>query len=152
MAGDLIALRAAAEEGYDLAEAIGDRFVSRQCRFFLALAARRCPAATVTTNCCCSRVRPANSPGPGNGELNARSARPLRTWSSNSSWGTLQQGEPDVRVLLPKRPQQPGHPLLAERVQERQHHLAALGIGLVGGLAHPGSQPGGMRTDWRAHR
>jgi predicted ATPase/class 3 adenylate cyclase/DNA-binding CsgD family transcriptional regulator len=38
MAGDPIAVRAAAEEGRDLAEAIGDRFVSRGCRFLLGLA------------------------------------------------------------------------------------------------------------------
>jgi predicted ATPase/class 3 adenylate cyclase/DNA-binding CsgD family transcriptional regulator len=38
LAGDLIAMRAAAEEGRDLAEAIGDRSVSRQCRYFLGLA------------------------------------------------------------------------------------------------------------------
>ncbi len=38
LAGDPIALRAAAEEGRDLGEAIGDRFVSRQCRFFLGSA------------------------------------------------------------------------------------------------------------------
>ncbi len=38
LAGDPIALRAAAEEGRDLAEAIGDRFVSRQCRYFLGVA------------------------------------------------------------------------------------------------------------------
>jgi hypothetical protein len=54
--------------------------------------------------------------------------------------GALQQGEPDVRVLLQKRPQQPGHPPLAERVQERQYHLAALGVGLAGGLTQPGGQ------------
>ena len=34
-AGDPIAARAAAEEGRDLADAIGDRFNSRQCRFCL---------------------------------------------------------------------------------------------------------------------
>jgi DNA-binding CsgD family transcriptional regulator len=34
-AGDPIAARAAAEEGCDLADAIGDRFVSRQCRWCL---------------------------------------------------------------------------------------------------------------------
>jgi predicted ATPase/class 3 adenylate cyclase/DNA-binding CsgD family transcriptional regulator len=38
LAGDPIALRAAAEEGRDLAEAIGERVVSRQCRFFLGWA------------------------------------------------------------------------------------------------------------------
>ena len=38
LVGDPIALRAAAEEGRDLAEAIGDRFVSRQCRYFLGVA------------------------------------------------------------------------------------------------------------------
>ena len=38
MAGDPIAARAAAEEGRDLADAIGDRFVSRQCRWCLGLA------------------------------------------------------------------------------------------------------------------
>jgi DNA-binding CsgD family transcriptional regulator len=38
LAGDPITLRAAAEEGRDLAEAIGDRSVSRQCRYFLAFA------------------------------------------------------------------------------------------------------------------
>jgi DNA-binding CsgD family transcriptional regulator len=38
VAGDPIALRAAAEEGRDLAEAIGDRFVSRQCRYFIGWA------------------------------------------------------------------------------------------------------------------
>ena len=32
MAGDPIAARAAAEEGRDLADAIGDRFDSRRCR------------------------------------------------------------------------------------------------------------------------
>jgi predicted ATPase/class 3 adenylate cyclase/DNA-binding CsgD family transcriptional regulator len=37
-AGDLIAGRAAAEEGSDLAEAIGDRFDSRQCRWCLGVA------------------------------------------------------------------------------------------------------------------
>ena len=37
-AGDPIAARAAAEEGRDLAEAIGDRFDSRQCRWCLGLA------------------------------------------------------------------------------------------------------------------
>jgi predicted ATPase/class 3 adenylate cyclase/DNA-binding CsgD family transcriptional regulator len=36
-AGDLIAARAAAEEGRDLAEAIGDRFVARRCRWCLAV-------------------------------------------------------------------------------------------------------------------
>jgi DNA-binding CsgD family transcriptional regulator len=36
VAGDPIALRAAAEEGRDLADAIGDRFGSRQCRWRLA--------------------------------------------------------------------------------------------------------------------
>ena len=35
-AGDPIATRAAAEEGRDLADAVGDRFVSRQCRCYLA--------------------------------------------------------------------------------------------------------------------
>jgi predicted ATPase/class 3 adenylate cyclase/DNA-binding CsgD family transcriptional regulator len=38
MAGDPIATRAAAEEGRDLAEAIGDRFASRGCRWCLGLA------------------------------------------------------------------------------------------------------------------
>jgi predicted ATPase/class 3 adenylate cyclase/DNA-binding CsgD family transcriptional regulator len=38
IAGDPIAVRAAAEEGRDLAEAIGDRFVSRQCRLCLGSA------------------------------------------------------------------------------------------------------------------
>jgi predicted ATPase/class 3 adenylate cyclase/DNA-binding CsgD family transcriptional regulator len=38
VAGDPIAARAAAEEGRDLADAIGDRFVSRQCRYCLAMA------------------------------------------------------------------------------------------------------------------
>jgi hypothetical protein len=37
-AGDPIAARAAAEEGRDLAEAIGDRFDSRNCRMCLGLA------------------------------------------------------------------------------------------------------------------
>jgi predicted ATPase/class 3 adenylate cyclase/DNA-binding CsgD family transcriptional regulator len=37
-AGDPIAVRAAGEEGRDLAEAIGDRFASRQCRWCLAVA------------------------------------------------------------------------------------------------------------------
>ena len=37
-AGDPIATRAPAQEGRDLAEAIGDRFVSRQCRWCLGLA------------------------------------------------------------------------------------------------------------------
>jgi predicted ATPase/class 3 adenylate cyclase/DNA-binding CsgD family transcriptional regulator len=37
-AGDPIAIRATAEEGRDLAEAIGDRFVSRQCRYYLGWA------------------------------------------------------------------------------------------------------------------
>jgi predicted ATPase/DNA-binding CsgD family transcriptional regulator len=36
VAGDAIAVRAAAEEGRDLADAIGDRFGSRQCRWRLA--------------------------------------------------------------------------------------------------------------------
>jgi predicted ATPase/class 3 adenylate cyclase/DNA-binding CsgD family transcriptional regulator len=38
MAGDPIALRAAGQEGRDLAEAIGDRFHSRQCRWSLGCA------------------------------------------------------------------------------------------------------------------
>jgi DNA-binding CsgD family transcriptional regulator len=38
VAGDPIATRAAAEEGRDLAEAIGDRFVSRYCRWCLGVA------------------------------------------------------------------------------------------------------------------
>ena len=38
MAGDPIAARAAAEEGRDLADAIGDRLDSRQCRWGLGLA------------------------------------------------------------------------------------------------------------------
>ncbi len=38
MAGDPIAACAAAEEGRDLADAIGDRFDSRQCRWVLGLA------------------------------------------------------------------------------------------------------------------
>ena len=38
MAGDPIAVRAAAEEGRDLADAIGDRFVSRACRWGLGVA------------------------------------------------------------------------------------------------------------------
>ena len=38
VAGDPIATRAAAEEGRDLAEAIGDRYVSRQCRWCLGVA------------------------------------------------------------------------------------------------------------------
>ena len=37
IAGDPIATRAAAEEGRDLADAIGDRFISRHCRVALAL-------------------------------------------------------------------------------------------------------------------
>jgi predicted ATPase/class 3 adenylate cyclase/DNA-binding CsgD family transcriptional regulator len=37
-AGDPIAVRAAGQEGRDLAEAIGDRFVSRQCRYCLGWA------------------------------------------------------------------------------------------------------------------
>ncbi|OBF46807.1 hypothetical protein A5787_11005 [Mycobacterium sp. 852002-50816_SCH5313054-b] len=36
-AGDPFAMRAAGEEGRDLAEAIGDRFASRQCRWCLAV-------------------------------------------------------------------------------------------------------------------
>jgi hypothetical protein len=36
VAGDAIGVRAAAEEGRDLADAIGDRFGSRQCRWQLA--------------------------------------------------------------------------------------------------------------------
>ena len=38
VAGDPITTRAAAEEGRDLAEGIGDRFISRQCRWCLGLA------------------------------------------------------------------------------------------------------------------
>ena len=38
IAGDPLAARAAAEEGRDLADAIGDRSNSRQCRFWLGLA------------------------------------------------------------------------------------------------------------------
>jgi predicted ATPase/class 3 adenylate cyclase/DNA-binding CsgD family transcriptional regulator len=38
VAGDLLAVRAAAEEGRDLADAIGDRFDSRVCRLFLGFA------------------------------------------------------------------------------------------------------------------
>jgi predicted ATPase/class 3 adenylate cyclase/DNA-binding NarL/FixJ family response regulator len=38
LAGDLIAMRAAAEEGREIAEAIDDRSVSRQCRYFLGWA------------------------------------------------------------------------------------------------------------------
>jgi predicted ATPase/class 3 adenylate cyclase/DNA-binding CsgD family transcriptional regulator len=38
IAGDLLALRAAAEEGRDLADALGDRFVSRTCRVCLGFA------------------------------------------------------------------------------------------------------------------
>ena len=38
LAGDPIAARAAGEEGRDLADAIGDRFDSRQCRFCLGVA------------------------------------------------------------------------------------------------------------------
>jgi predicted ATPase/class 3 adenylate cyclase/DNA-binding CsgD family transcriptional regulator len=38
IAGDSIAVRAAAEEGRDLADAIGDRFVSRGCRWCLGIA------------------------------------------------------------------------------------------------------------------
>ena len=38
MAGDPIAAREAAEEGRDLADAIGDRLDSRQCRWVLGLA------------------------------------------------------------------------------------------------------------------
>ena len=38
MAGDPIAARAAAEEGRDLADAIGDRYDSRQCRYYLGMA------------------------------------------------------------------------------------------------------------------
>jgi DNA-binding CsgD family transcriptional regulator len=38
LAGDLIVLRAAAEEGRELAQVIGDRSVARQCRYFLAMA------------------------------------------------------------------------------------------------------------------
>ena len=38
IAADPLALRAAAEEGRDLADAIGDRFGSRMCRYCLALA------------------------------------------------------------------------------------------------------------------
>src|SRR6185312_10928611 len=38
MAGDPIAVRAAAEEGRDLADAVGDRFVSRGCRWCLGVA------------------------------------------------------------------------------------------------------------------
>jgi predicted ATPase/class 3 adenylate cyclase/DNA-binding CsgD family transcriptional regulator len=38
IAGDLLALRAAAEEGRDLADAIGDRLVSRTCRVCLGFA------------------------------------------------------------------------------------------------------------------
>ncbi len=37
-AGDLIAARAAAEEGRDLADAIGDGFHSRLCRVYLGVA------------------------------------------------------------------------------------------------------------------
>ena len=37
IAGDMLAARAAAEEGRDLADAIGDRSNSRQCRFWLGL-------------------------------------------------------------------------------------------------------------------
>jgi hypothetical protein len=37
-AGDPIAMRAAAEEGRDLAEAIGNRYLSRQCRWCLGVA------------------------------------------------------------------------------------------------------------------
>jgi predicted ATPase/class 3 adenylate cyclase/DNA-binding CsgD family transcriptional regulator len=38
VAGDPVAVRAAAEEGRDLAEAIGDRFTSRRCRWCLGVA------------------------------------------------------------------------------------------------------------------
>jgi tetratricopeptide (TPR) repeat protein len=38
LAGDPVAARAVAEEGRDLADAIGDRFDSRACRFWLGLA------------------------------------------------------------------------------------------------------------------
>jgi predicted ATPase/class 3 adenylate cyclase/DNA-binding CsgD family transcriptional regulator len=38
VAGDLLGMRAAGEEGRDLADAIGDRFNSRVCRFYLAAA------------------------------------------------------------------------------------------------------------------
>ena len=38
IAGDLLGMRAAGEEGRDLADAIGDRFNSRACRFYLGTA------------------------------------------------------------------------------------------------------------------
>jgi predicted ATPase/class 3 adenylate cyclase/DNA-binding CsgD family transcriptional regulator len=37
IAGDLLGIRAAGEEGRDLADAIGDRFNSRACRFYLGM-------------------------------------------------------------------------------------------------------------------
>ena len=40
IAGDPLAARAAAEEGRDLADAIGDGSNSRQCRFWLGMAQR----------------------------------------------------------------------------------------------------------------
>ncbi len=40
VAGDPLGIRAAAEEGRDLADAIGDRFNSRLCRFYLAAVRR----------------------------------------------------------------------------------------------------------------
>jgi len=56
--GDPIAVCAAAQEGRDLADAIGDRFVSRQCRYFLGwarlfqgdLAAAAAQSGEVTTD------------------------------------------------------------------------------------------------------
>ena len=44
IAGDPLGMRAAGEEGRDLADAIGDRFNSRACRFYLAVGAA-CSAA-----------------------------------------------------------------------------------------------------------
>jgi hypothetical protein len=38
IAGDLLGMRAACEEGRDLADTIGDRFHSRMCRFYLGIA------------------------------------------------------------------------------------------------------------------
>ena len=122
-AGDPLAVRAAAEEGRDLADAIGDRFNSRQCRFCLGSAQmmqRRSSRSRRT-------VRRAGRRGRGGSRRDLEGDQPRRSepWHSPTR---VSRPRPERR---PRRPLRRGAELCGEVRGIRAHAVgfAALAAG-----------------------
>ena len=101
-AGDPLGIRATGEEGRDLAEAIGDHFVSRQCRWCLGWAKlNQGDLAEPPHNSARSPLRPRR--------LTMRSGGWLASRSRASCWHTrVRRVWPGPRPMLPSRPPELG--------------------------------------------